>query len=62
MRGPLSVAGEHRAICLLWEPNVSGEQLEREVREAVHAGCQTVGFWTGAIAETYKRRRRSSTR
>ncbi len=54
MRGPLSVMGEHSLICLLWEPNVSGEQLEREVRQAVHAGCQAVGIWTGVVAETYK--------
>lgn len=44
-RGPLSVLGPCGYVCLLWAPQASPDAMEREVREAVHAGCATVGFW-----------------
>jgi hypothetical protein len=44
-RGPLSVLGGCRYVCLLWAPQSSPAAMEREVRQAVHAGCAAVGFW-----------------
>jgi len=44
-RGPLSVLGKCGFICLLWAPDASPQTIEREAREAAHAGCATVGFW-----------------
>lgn len=48
VRGPLSVLGECELICLLWAPNAAPDTMEREVHEAVHAGCSAVGFWVRA--------------
>lgn len=45
-RGPLSVLGDRKFICLLWAPNTDPQTMAREVREAVHSGCAAVGFWT----------------
>jgi hypothetical protein len=44
-RGPLSVAGDVPFVCLLWAPDTSPETMEREAREAVHAGCPATGYW-----------------
>jgi len=46
MRGPLSALGEKGLICLLWTQHVEPAAMEQEAREAVHAGCAAVGFWT----------------
>ncbi len=48
VRGPLSVLGECKLVCLLWAPNTDPNTMEREVHEAVHAGCSAVGFWIRA--------------
>jgi len=44
-RGPLSVLGRCRFLCLLWAPDTPGAALEAEARQAVHAGCAAIGFW-----------------
>jgi len=61
MRGPLSLVGETELICLVWEQHVEADALEQEIREAVHAGCSTVGVWTGTVARDYKARPRRRT-
>jgi hypothetical protein len=44
-RAVLPKLGETDFWCLLWAPDADPAGMEREVREAVHAGCATVGFW-----------------
>jgi hypothetical protein len=43
--GPLSVLGDCGFTCLLWAPGSDPQAMVQEVRDAVHAGCATVGFW-----------------
>ena len=54
MRGPLSLIGETELVCLVWEEHVDAAALEEEIRQAVRAGCSTVGVWTGKVAVDYK--------
>jgi hypothetical protein len=44
-RAVLPRLGETDFWCLLWAPHADPAAMEREVREAIHAGCATVGFW-----------------
>jgi hypothetical protein len=44
-RAVLPKLGETDFWCLLWAPHADPAGMEREVREAIHAGCATVGFW-----------------
>lgn len=53
-RLPLSVLGEHGFVCLLWAPDAPPDLMEHEVREAVHAGSSTVGFWTRGPGGQYR--------
>ena len=44
-RALLPALGECDLICLLWAPDASPAGMEREAREAIHAGCAAIGFW-----------------
>ncbi len=44
-RGPLSVLGDTDFTCLLWAPHADPAMIRAEARDAVHAGCATVGYW-----------------
>lgn len=44
-RAVLPLLGECDFICLLWAPNSSPMAMEREAKEAIHAGCAAIGFW-----------------
>ena len=44
-RAILPLLGECDFVCLLWAPDSSPAAMEREVKEAIRAGCAGVGFW-----------------
>ncbi len=55
-RLPISMLGDRRFICLLWAPDAPPELMEREGRDAVHAGAPAFGYWTRNAASARKYR------